>query len=96
MVLGISVDELLSLSERVDAEPIGQGTLDASVQTYRKDLKFLLAEVLTQKGSIVDVLLPEHFAQVLMLPQPDCCDFSPFGFVVLAVVEVVEVVSCTR
>lgn len=72
MVLAIRVDELLSLSERIDAEPIGQGTLDASVQPYREDLKFLLVEVLTQKRSVLDVLLPEQFAQVLMLPQADC------------------------
>lgn len=72
MVLAIRVDELLSLSEWIDAEPIGQCTLDASVQPYREDLKFLLVEVLTQKRSVLDVLLPEQFAQVLMLPQTDC------------------------
>ena len=96
MILGIGVDELLSLSERINSEPIGQCTLDASVQPNREYLKLLLVEFLTQKGSILDVLFPEQFAQVLMLSEADCGDLSPFGFVVLAVVEVVEVVSCAR
>ena len=61
-VLEIRINELLALPEWVDAESIGQGALDASVQPNRKDLKLLLAEVLPQEGSILYVLLPEQLA----------------------------------
>lgn len=62
MVLLISVDELLSLSERIDTKSIGQCTLHTSIETQRIYLKLILAEVLPQEGSTLNILLPEQLA----------------------------------